>query len=371
MAEKSTYRKKKSIIWYSLAGLLLVVFLGLFLLPSLLSTEWAENKIKQTVNGRVPGKINFDALSLSWTNGIKSRGITYENRNEGILVKVEEITISKGLLALAANYKEIGTITAKAPKIYLHLGDKVETSLDTTFEVSEKTSQDSSISQPGEPAEASSPMTMVPLTGSLIITGGAVKVVYPDMKEKPLIKGLELKAHLAGLENLLDYQAVFQSGDSIGQIKGAGSFTLTPGDGVQLGEIHSEAELDIEKWEITDLLLILAHFADIPSGSGQINGHMEISGSTSTALQLKGNLTGRQIKLQGGPLKSDTLSLDKVVVEVDAEKTAGIITLNQLTLTSALATATALGTFEFPDKKTLPVRQRLIWLSCLLNFPAV
>ena len=127
MVEKSTYRKKKSVIWPSLAGLLLVVLLGLFLLPNLLSTDWANNKLRQVVNDRIPGEINFDTLSLSWFDGIQSSDLTYLNRPEGIMVNVEEVTTSKGLLALAANYNEIGTITVKNPVIQLYLDEKTTT----------------------------------------------------------------------------------------------------------------------------------------------------------------------------------------------------------------------------------------------------
>jgi len=376
MVEQSIYRKKRSIIWPLLAALLLIVISGLLFLPSLLSTDWAEKRIKQAVNSRIPGQINFDDLSLSWSKGILGQGITYDDRSGGIVVKVAQITTSKGLFALAANYKELGEIIVKDPVAYIYLDEKTGpvdsgagASSDSGPEVPRNTSQDSSSSQSEKQAETDSPMTLPSLEARFIITGGSVKAVFSDMQEKLLLKDFELKAHFVGQESLLDYQAVFQAEDNSGQVKGTGTFMLSSGDGVHLDEIKSEAELDIEKWEIADLLQILTHFADLPSGSGQINGRMNITGNTSTSLQLKGKLTGQQIKLQGGPLKSDTPSLDMVALEIDAEQKAGVIILNQFSLTSGLATATARGRFESPDKKEISSQAEIDLAQLFAQFP--
>lgn len=376
MTEKSTNKRKKSTIWLSLSGVFLLLLSGLLLLPSLLSTGWAENKIKQAVNSRIPGTINFDSLSLGWFDGIRSRNLTYDNRADGIMVKVEEIATAKGLLAIAANYKEIGEITVKTPTVNLYLnenavpaGSALETSPDTPLKVPEKTSLDSKISRPDTPAKKERTITVPPIDGDLIVTGGAVNGILPGNKKIKLLKDLELKVRLAGHENLLDYQISFQSEDNLGRVKGTGAFTLPSANSTQPDEIKSEGQLDIEKWELTDLLSILAYGADIPSGSGQLDGRVDISGSTSTALQLKGNLIIQNIKLQGGPLKTDTPSLDKVAVTVDAKQTAGILTLNHLTLTSSLATVTASGRFESPDKNEISGHVEIDLENLFAQFP--
>lgn len=376
MTGKSTNKRKKSIIWLSLSGVLLLLLAGLFLLPSLLSTGWAETKIKQAVNSRIPGTINFDTLSLGWFEGIRGRNITYDNQADGIMVKVEEIATAKGLLALATNYKEIGEITVKTPTINLYLNEKAaptgsaaETSLDTSSKEPVKTSSSSSSSQPDTPVKKERPVTVPLIDGYLIVTGGTVNGILSGNKKIPLLKDLALKVRLAGHENLLDYQISFQSEDNLGRVKGAGSFTLPSSDSAQPDEIKSEAQLDIEKWELTDLLSILAYSADMPSGSGELNGRVDISGSTSTALQLKGKLIVQNIKLQGGPLKTDTPSLKKVAVTVDAKQTAGILTLNHLALTSPLATATASGKIESPDKKEISGHVEIDLANLFAQFP--
>ena len=376
MADNTIFRKSRSIIWPILAGLLLISLLGVFLLPSLMSTDWAGNKVKQVINARSPGQIDFKNVSLSWFNGIQYHGITYDNPAKGILVKVADLTISKGLLAIAINYKEIGTVTIKDPVIYVSLNKK--TGPDKTETVTEKKAAGIPETSPGgadtgntdKPPEGGSPILFPAIAGQLNITGGTVIAVFPDKKEKSVLRDLELQLNVAGLENLLEYLITFQSGDGNGQVKGAGTVTLPEGDISRLDKIQSQATLDIENWEIKELLSILATTADLPTGSGQLNGHLSISGSTETVVQINGNLTARQIKLQGGPLKSDTPSLEKVEVAIDGEKTATAFTLNRLELTSPFATGTASGTFDSQNKKEV-IGEAIIDLAELFTqFPS-
>jgi len=350
MADIHTSRKKRSIIFPILASLLLIFFLGLFFLPNILSTDWAGSKIKQVASSRLPGQVDFEKLSLSWLNGVQCRGITYGSRAEGLLVKVADITIPKGLLGLAINYKELGLINIKDPKVSVYLDEKAAVEKQDG-QIANKTPQKNGTSQPGRSEKKNGPILLPPFGGKLSITGGTVTAVYPNAKEKLVLKDLKFLLTVDGSKNLLDYLVGFQAGDGAGRVNGEGTITLPAGDITNLAEIQSQAVLDIENWELTDVLSVLGSVTGIPTGSGQLNGHMGVSGSTKTALQIKGNLVGHQIKLRGGFLKTDTPSLENVEVKVDGEQVGSILTINKLALISSLGTGTASGSFDSLGKK--------------------
>ncbi len=327
------------------------------------------------INGRLPGQIEFKNLSLSWFNGIQCQGVIYDNRNEGILVKAVDITTSKGLLAIAINYKEIGTVTINNPIAYLFLDEK--SAPDKTRTVSKKHNTGITKTSPGQtgnqktgkPVESNSAITFPAIEGQLNITDGAVIAVSRDIKEKPVLKDLKLQLNVAGPENLLEYLITFQSGDGEGEMKGAGTITLPTGVNFKPEKIQSQTTLDIENWEITDLLSILATTGNLPTGSGQLNGHLSISGSTETSMKIAGNLTAQKIRLQGGPFKSDSPSLERVEVQVEAEKTGSVFTLNRLVLTSPLASGTASGTFTTQNKKEFISRTVIDLPQIFAQFP--
>ena len=368
MADQTTSRKKKKTLLSILAGLVLLLSLGLLFLPNVISTNWAGNKAKQAVNARIPGHVDFASMSISWLNGVQLQGITYDNRTEGILVKVADVSISKGLLSLATNYKALGEINITEPNAYVYL--TTETSTSEAKTVPDKKDTEKTKAEVVGSAKNSDPILFPAIDGKLNITGGALTAVLPDKTEKPVLKDLELQLNVAGAENLLEYMLSFQSGDGAGHVKGKGTVTLPAEDISKLDKIQSEAKLDIENWEIQDVLSILANNADMPTGSGLLNGQMEILGSTETAVKIKGNLTAQKIKLQGGFLKSDTPELDIVEVEIDAVQTASSFILNRLALKSPLATGTVTGSFGNQNEKEI-LSEAVIDLAQLFSqFPS-
>ena len=376
MAENKTYKKKKSIIWATLAGLLLAALVVLFLLPTLASTDWAGNKIKQVINDRLSGTIDFETLSVSWLSGIKGSAISYDNRQHGIVVEVAELSTAKGLLALAVNHKELGSISVKAPVAYMYLQEKSDRAESKTKGPSaqaskfpEETGRDAASTLPDKPAKSVGQVMLPPLNGDIVVSDGALHVLYPDSRETSLLKDLTLQTRFDGSDNRLEYQLAFQSGDGVGQVKGSGTIAWPAGGSSTLEEIKSQAELDITKWEIAELLFFLNHIADAPTGSGQLNGRLSLSGSEAMTRQLKGTLSTQQLKLQGGPLKSDTPSLDRIALEIDAEQTAKTMKINRLTLTSSLATAEIIGTLELQGNKDISSTAEIDLKQLFAQFP--
>ncbi|MGW8193113.1 MAG: hypothetical protein ACWGOX_02500 [Desulforhopalus sp.] len=364
-----TSRNTKPIVLSILAGLLLVVLLVLLFLPTLISTDWATAKIKQTVNSKVDGQLDFDKLSVSWADGIRCRGITYKNTAQGLLVQVAEVTTEKGLLPLATHYREFGKVEIVEPKVYVTVGGKEHG--DNTG--SRKATEQQEGDEPGKqsPSEkAGSPITLPEIDGQLHLRDGAVIAVLPDAKEKPVIQNLELQLRVSSPEKLLDYLVDFQSGDGTGQVKGAGNITLPAGEPIALEKMQSQATLNIGNWEINDLLTLLAATSNSPTGKGKINGSLHASGNDGSTIDIQANLVGEDITLRGGPLKTDTPSLPRIEVALEARKTASAFVVNNLSLQSPLATGSTSGTFSGGNQSEM-TGEAVIDLSQLFaQFPA-
>ena len=376
MAENTRYKKMKSIIWAALAGVFAVALVLLFLLPTLVSTQWGGNKMKQVINDRLPGVIDFESVSLGWFSGIRGRAISYDNSQQGIVVKVAELSTAKGLLALAVSRKELGRIDVKTPVAYVYLQEKDETagagskaSSAQASEIPGETTQDTAGTQPDKGAERGGQLILPPLNGDIAVSDGALHIFYPDNREAVLLKDLTLQTHFDGSDRRLEYQLAFQSGDSAGQVEGSGTITLPAGGNATLDEVNAQAELDITTWEIADLLQLLNHTADAPTGSGQLNGRLSLSGSEATNRQLKGTISTRQLKLQGGPLSSDTPSFDSIALEIDAELMGRTVNINRLNFTSSLARAALTGTLESQGNKDVSGTAEIDLKQLFTQFP--
>lgn len=375
MSDKTTLRKKRPISIIILAGLLSTLLMLSFL-PSLLSSDWAADTVKQVVNERIPGDVDFEAISISWSKGIRCRGLAYDNRAAGIVVKVADVVTTKGLLAIAANYKEVGAVKVTSPAVYYYVKEKPSSAGSRKQSPIEQQSSEKSSTSPIDArqqdsgvAEESDGRAFPPIDGQLIITDGSLTAVLPDGTESPVVQSLEMELTVAGRDSSLAYQLAFQSADGVGRVKGAGSVALTAAALGEFDKIQSQATLAIDNWETADLLSILAVTAETPTGSGVLNGQLSISGSTETGLQLKANVSGRQIRLAGGPLGTDTPTLDKVEVAVDALRTTSVLTINRLSLVSPLATGQITGSFGGADEKEMNGQALIDVAQIFTQFP--
>ena len=90
------------------------------------------NQVKNLINTRIPGNLNFSQLTLSWLKGVQIGEVKYEDPDQGVNFTADTITTSKGLLALATDYTDVGIIDIKRPQATIILPtDKKTTTADT------------------------------------------------------------------------------------------------------------------------------------------------------------------------------------------------------------------------------------------------
>lgn len=371
MANRTGSRKIITIILSILGISLVVVMIGLFSLPTLLSTEWAGTKVKHTINANIPGSIDFQSFSLSWFNGVKIRSVAYDDKESGIRVTIADITTAKGLLQLASNYKDIGTVTINDPVVYITLKDK-RNPPDTAKEQDENksTTGDGKKQSSPEPAKKGQTNSLPIIAGQLNVTGGSVITLLPDTNERKVIDGLKLQVNISGLNSSLQYLVEFQSEDGKGRVKGAGNFVLPAENPAALDGVQTQATLDINSWQLADQLSILTMISDSPTGRGLLNGHLGVMGNMNDGIDITVNLTAESITMSGGPLKTDTPSFDKVTLELEAQKTNSALTINQLSLHSPIATGTGSGTIDTTNQKELTGELAINLAQLFAQFPA-
>ncbi len=347
-------RKKKTLIISILAAVMLVPLLTIFLLPTLVSTNWLGNKAKMVINDKIPGTLNFDKLSLSWFKGLNIQGIDYQNPGEGIAFSAADISTKKGLFSIASNYSDIGEIIIKNPVTHIDLRKKSSAKKQPIRKEQQQPgssapSPQSTTNKGGAKKSAKTATTVFPPINTKVhITGGSVLAVSADT-ERILLKGLELQLDIIGEQNTLEYQIAFQTEDGAGQVQGAGSITVVAGEVLAFDKTKSRATLDIKNWQLGDLLTVIASKADIPTGQGLLSGQLSISGNSDRTLVIQGNLRTEDISLSGGPLKSDTPSLDLMTLDIDVKKTESSLDINTLTLKTPLISGNISGSSSSGD----------------------
>lgn len=329
--------KKTGIILGILVALFLVVLIVVALLPGIISSNTMKPYVMQQINQRLPGELQMDTWSLRWFGSIEGQGIVYDHRENDLLVKAAGFKTSKGLFQLMTSSKNLGTVEVSAPKLYVHLPQELEEPLP------EETQPP--VPPPGPPAP--SEQTAIPgFFGQLLITDGALYTIGADQTEKAVVKDLNLTVDAAGPQQPISYRFAAISGDDSGRASGEGTLVFSPDDPLNIEKIRSDSRLQVEDWELQDLLTIIASRAAIPSGQGRLNADISLTGSAAEKLHLASRLSVDTLKLQGGPLGADTPTVNGLAIEVDAIGDKNRLALDNMTFRSSLANGSAKGIID-------------------------
>ena len=116
--------KTRSVLFGSAIALFFVIFAGLVFLPAILSTDLLKPRLLQAINRHLPGQLQVEQWRLKWFSGIEAKGITYEHRQQNLLVKISKFRGYRGLFQLIVNARNLGGIEVVEPQVVFFLSDK-------------------------------------------------------------------------------------------------------------------------------------------------------------------------------------------------------------------------------------------------------
>ena len=326
--------KTKSIVLSVAVAVFFVIFAGLVFLPAILSSDTLKPRLLQAVNQNLPGQLQVEEWQFKWFSGINARGITYDHRQENLLVTVAELKGYRGLVQLLIDTGSLGGVEVIKPRVTFYLSDATPSDSSRKIE---------STQQAGLPA----------FSGILKITDGAIVTVKPDQSEQVVVKDLDLFVDISDIQQPIAYRVFLTSGDTVGRLAGEGTITLSRDDPLNLNAIKSNAKLKITNWEMGDALAILASRGNYPLGKGRLNADLTLRGSASENLDIAGHAAIKQLQLWGGPLGLDRPAVSKIDMRVDGTIIQNTLTLKQVKFQSSLANGSATGSFANQGEKRL------------------
>ena len=326
--------KTKPVLFGTAIALFFVVFAGLVFLPAILSSDLLKPRLLQQINRHLPGQLQVERWRLKWFSGIEARGITYDHRQQNLLVKIAKLRGYRGLIQLIVNARNLGGIEVVEPEMVFFLQDRPQI-------------------KPPARVKSSQTAGLPVFSGVLKITDGSIRTVKPDRSEKIVVQDLDLFLDIADVEKPLAYRIFLLAGDRLGRFAGEGTVTLSADDPFNLSKIQSDARLKITNWELEDALSILAARGDYPAGKGRLDAELAFQGSSSENLDIKGSLSLDRLQLWGGPLGADHPLIKGIDAQIDAAVTRDVLALKQFRFQSSLASGSAQATLTGEGQKQL------------------
>jgi len=150
----------KSKIFIALATLIFAAILIVALLPQLSSTDFVSTRLKTIINDNAPGSVDYEQLQLSWLGGVQIQQLRYNDDSMGVKLAVDSIMTSKGLLSLAMNYRDGGTIEINRPVLRIMAQEEVTTPAPATSQPKAAQPTERKTSQPVQAPDKSKPATL-------------------------------------------------------------------------------------------------------------------------------------------------------------------------------------------------------------------
>jgi hypothetical protein len=294
----------------------------------------------------IPGEVQVDGWSLSWFGAQNIDGISYQDKGAGLRLESAEVTVSKGLFSFLLDRGDLGTVTVVRPDIQLRLPEPPpeETSPDPAPAPDERPAEESELPAPGDggPAGKQTP-ALPPISGLLIVQEGSIGVITSANEVEPVARNINLEIDIASLTDDISYSLDLAAPDGTGSLSGDGKIMLQ-GANTTPGTIRPSGNLQIQSWDISQLLDLAALFAALPSGSGQLESSVAFDGSLNDGINISGSVDLQNLELSGGPLGDDRPFLEQTSVEFASMIGTDSLEISSLTLSSPLASGSLKAT---------------------------
>ena len=342
--------------WLLVLGVLLAVLAVLIAaLPRLASTGWVRSKVLAAANERAPGTADVGDWRLRWFGGQTLSDIVYE-QEDGTSVRVAEVRVDHGLLALARNPYDFGRVEIVRPDVMIAL--PAERAPDAPPPEDE--------APPSVPREPTPAVELPDLRGALVIVDGRVSVVQAGAEPVQAANDLNFTAELSGRSEPIRLDAALAGGAAGGAVSLTG--TVNPGATLVVSGIRPDLVLEIRDLDLESVSALLPAEVGV-SASGTVAATVSVSGTLADGLRVVVAMAIPGLALAGDALKGDTPRLGDLVLNLDAVAAQDRLMVSNLMFQTDFATVTAGGQAGTDADGTLTLDAAIDVAAALSQFP--
>ncbi len=311
----------KKIILVSALCLGLAFCLLLLSLPAVLSSQFVLHKVLTRVNVRPATSLQIKDFNIGWHQGLRIDSLVYVDTAQGIRVSIDQVQGDRGLLALLAAPRKLGTIQVLNPVCDLLHRNKVVSkghpvSPPKSTPTGTKYSGTENISSGGQPVnQSASPWEDFAVR--VIVKGGKI-FVRDDKGKNDVPEGtITLTSSLS--DGTINYSLHWQGGTQ-GDLAADGYMNLPARQDDFLKTLVAKMHLTLKRFQLAPILALAARGGTVPTGKGLLDGDITLNGAGLDKLDVLGKLSCVDLVLSGGILGVDHPRVDKISLQIDGGK---------------------------------------------------
>jgi len=324
--------KSKRIVSWLVAGIIVIIGLGVLLLPTLLSTSLGRQIIIRQLDKSLDGTIEIKQMSIGWFSGLRLTGVSFKNKAGTTTFSVDEIHGRPSLLSLLRGRIGLTDGLIDKPRVELMVVDKPKGA-----------SAVSKSSASSAPLKSSFGMSVaLPLDRlALELRQGSAVIKTEQPPQKLEFKNISTQVDINPVgrtSNVAMALAVAGAGEP-GSVKASAS--VTPQKGMTLAGTSGQMQMELVNVKLEDFKPLLALAGQKMDIAGLVNAQAQVKLTDGRFEKIQADATVENFKQT---LDGRTTAFDKPVkIQALAAMTDKGLRVDNLSVDSSFCTATCKG----------------------------
>ncbi len=256
----------------------LVLLLGLivFSAPWILSTSHVRELILNQINSSMDATLAIRSWSIQWIQGIELNGIRLTAPDGKFCFEAKGIKIAFKLPALA---KAVYALTR---------------------------------TEKGNPVQAD-------LDGEINLFRGRISTA-DQSGSTVLITNLNASVKIDALNNPYPFIIAGKQDQNNGSITITGSVQILPGGVFDPESVNGTVTITLQNWDAAPVISFMNTNKSLPDIDGYLSGALTVAMEGIHDISAKGKVAMEHLEMQGNRIPGDTLTFDKISLQIDADK---------------------------------------------------
>jgi len=343
-AEESTKSKpqrknKTRILLCVLAVIVVLVVFVIFLIPWFVSSERGQKIILAQINSSIDGEVDFAELSMSWREGVKVTGVSFNDGAGQTFVEIKQIVTKPHYGYILMGSLSFGETEILEPKVEINL-------IPPQAQMSQRP-------KGGKAATRKSQLIALPIKRiEMIVRGGSLKVTDRGAETVELSQiNSRLNLRPPGQRSNFNIDmAVVDSGSTELTTRGKESKLIAGGSivperraGWSLKGASGDLTVEVNDLELGSLGPIFALGGIEVQAKGRVWCNIESEIENGRLEKLSAELKGKDLDITGAGLRGDRLKTSRLDVGIKLHNEKGLINIEHIVVQSDWAQAEVRG----------------------------
>lgn len=331
LKSKPQRKKKKTVLKFVSASIIVLIVLVVFLVPAFVSSEKGRKIILAKINALLDGKADFARLSMGWWKGIKVTNVSFNDSSGQTSIEVKQIATKPHYGSILFGSVSLGKTVIDEPRVEINLKARQPKE---TEDIEPKTTT----------GKKSTPIALPIKKIDLVINDGNLKVTDPQAGTVELSQiNSKLNLQPPGERTDFDITLVVAKEGSASKISTEGQIKPSNKKGWTFKGTSGDLTVEVNDLDLGSLEPLLAWAGAELDAEGKVSANIKSEIKDGRFENLSGAIKAKNLDIMSPRLKGDRLKTSLLDIEIELSSDKELIKIDDLQVQADWLKARATG----------------------------